>query len=136
MVPSGTPRVLPASLRQALAAAKKDQCSEKKKVKQGSIGYNWIVFSILNHSQHSALFSFLYVPDSKLSERHRLHSAGGYSHDGWQIKCEVDVSRTCQSLRTLRSQSKKVEEAAPTILRPLTVGRALKGMFNWDFSLL
>jgi hypothetical protein len=85
--------------------------------------------------QHSALFSFLYVP-RKLSERHRLHPAGGYSHDGWQIKCEVDISRTCQSLRTLRSQSKKVEEAAPTILRPLTVGPALKCMFNWDFSLL
>lgn len=63
-------------LTEALAAAKKDQCSEKKKVKQG-----------------------------------------GYSHDGWQIKCEVDISRTCQSLRTLCSQSKKVEEAAPTILR-------------------
>lgn len=43
---------------------------------------------------------------------------GGYNtQDGWEIRCHVDYSRTCQSLRTLRSPQSKIEEAAKIILQ-------------------
>lgn len=56
--------------------------------------------------------------DSITSQKQGNQGAGGYrTQDGWEIRCHVDHSQTCQSLRTLQSQSKKTEDAADTILR-------------------